>query len=171
MIAYQRNEIDAGPFAELMPGAKFYQLPELPTITFEANRTKYKVTDLQTLNENAVELILKILEYCCVCDDVSEFNCWIPEGTDENHILRITDIISAFGWSAKKGGRNGFALSGKLVIGCHRKDDVLTFDIVKEHAKAIYDYFNSTEAETVSYYGIVLAIVSSQVKMFSEVLK
>ena len=53
-------------------------------------------------------------------------------------------------------------------MGCHRESDIITFDIVKEFAKAIYEYYQSMGGNDVSYYGIIIAIVNNQIKRFSE---
>ena len=169
-LVYERDFIDGGVFANIFPGMKFYRAPELPMKTYETDKGIFKVTDLRVLNEDAARVILEMISFCCLNDDVNEFNIRILPDADPGKIELIVDIVHAFKWSGKKKGRNGFELSSGLVIGDEREGDIISFQIVKEHAKAMRDYYLSLDdKESIPLFGLVIACVQNSIKGFQEV--
>lgn len=144
-MKYTRTKVDARVMSDILPaGSMLYMRPELPKIGFKHDGVLYKVTDMRCLNEQAVSVFKQILSEVCNRPGVEEVSFDIT-GIDEDQVDRITDIVSAVDYEAKKPGRNGYSISGALLVTssttCIEDDEAtLTFDLIKDHAEAIYQY-------------------------------
>lgn len=144
-MKYTRTKVDSSVFSDIMPsGSMIYMRPELPKFGFKHDGVFYKVTDLRCLNEQAVSVFKQILSEVCNRPNAEEISFDIT-GIDEDQVDRITDIVSSIDYEAKKSGRNGYTVSGSLLVmsstTCIEDDEaILTFELIKDHASAIYQY-------------------------------
>lgn len=144
-MKYTRTKVDASVFSDIMPaGSMMYMRPELPKFGFKHDGVFYKVTDMRCLNEQAVSVFNQILSEVCNRPNAEEISFDIT-GIDEDQVDRITDIVSSIDYEAKKPGRSGYSISGALLVTssftCIEDDEAtLTFELIKDHADAIYQY-------------------------------
>lgn len=174
-MIYQRTEVDAGHFIGIFPeGSKFYRIPELPKIEFKVNKVKYAVTDIRLLNEDAVCTFLKILNTVANEPDTEEVSFKIEDDTSEDTIEVIIDILLGISYIAKKGGKHGFESSASFLVSGvsrHETEDckTITFKLIKDHARAIYEYAQEHEQPTL--YELVIAIEEKSREQMAAYIK
>ena len=160
-MKYERIEINAMAFTDILPdGCKMYMRPELPKIEFKANKVTYKATDLRCLNENAVNCFIQVLTEVCNNPDCRNVGFDVS-GVEQDKIDLIGDIVSGIDYSYHKGGRKGYSgYSCFLVSGTEYyetdKSATLTFNIIQEHARAIYEYAKGKSQ--INYFEAIIAV-------------
>jgi hypothetical protein len=170
-MKYTRTKVDSSVFSDIMPpGGMMYMRPELPKFGFKHDGVFYKVTDMRCLNEQAINVFEQILSYVCNRPNAEEISFNIT-GIDEDQVNRVTDIVSSIEYEAKKSGRNGYTISGQLLVTssttCIEDDEViLTFKLFKDHADAIYQYCR--DKDHVNLDECVIAVAQHELQKFTD---
>lgn len=160
-MKYERVEINAGTLTDILPdGLKVYKRPELPKIEFKANKVTYKATDLRCLNETAVNCFIQILTEVCNNPDCRSVGFDVSE-VEQDKIDLIGDIVTGIDYSYHKGGRNGYSGSSCFLTSgteYHETDEgaTLTFTIIQDHARAIYEYAKGKSQ--INYFEAIIAV-------------
>lgn len=172
-MKYTRTKIDASVMNDILPpGSIVYMRPKLPKIEFKHRGILYKVTDMRFLNEQAVSVFEQILSEVCNRPNVDEISFDIT-GIDGDQADRIADIVSSVDYEAKKTGRNGYSLGGALLVTgsttCIADDEAtLTFQLIKDHAEAIYQYCR--DKDYVNLGECVIAVAQHELREFTDYL-
>lgn len=169
-MKYEREIVDSSVFKDILPdGAEMYMRPQLPTIEFEINNTKYKVTDLRCLNETAVNCFVQILNTVCNTPDCKEVS--FITNIDKNELDLIADILTSIDYEFRKGGKNGYSQKSVLLVTSYMYEEtkdgtVCVFNLIKDHAKVMYDYAQSKKK--IGYYELVMAVAEYSYKQFQK---
>jgi len=172
-MKYERVEINAGTLTDILPdGCKVYRRPELPKIEFKANKVTYKATDLRCLNETAVDCFIRILTEVCNnpdCEGVS----FDVSGIEQDKIDLISDIVTGIDFSYHKGGRNGYSGSSCFLTSgteYHESEEgeILTFTLIQDHARAIYEYAKGKSE--INYFEAIIAVHNATFQDILEVI-
>lgn len=153
---------------------KTYIQPKLPTREFEKNKIEYSIPDLRLLNETAIKVFYDILQYVILTPDVDEITFQIKKNTDDKLIRIIMDILLGIQYSYKKKGRNGYSGSSPFLATCiYRIDNMLKIDIVKDHARIIYEYAHpkAEKGETINFEELIIELVEKDHQEFIEWIK
>ena len=171
-MKYSRTEINAGAFSDILPeGAMMYRRPELPKYEFKANKVKYTVSDLRLLHPKGVEAFESILKIVANTPDCKEVSFDVSD-LDEDTINIVTDILMGITYAAAKGGKNGFEINGTfLITGVAREGNIMTCQLVKEHAWAIFKYAHEKvrNNEPINFLDLVCAVSESTLELFKGV--
>jgi hypothetical protein len=172
-MKYDRIQIDPVAFAGILPdGCSMYMKPELPKIEFKANKVTYKATDLRCLNETAVDCFIRILTEVCNnpdCEGVS----FDVSGIEQDKIDLISDIVTGIDFSYHKGGKNGYSGSSVfLTSGTEYLESeegaTLTFTLIRDHARAIYEYAKGKSE--IKYFEAIIAVHNATFQDILEVI-
>lgn len=161
-MKYERQKINPGAFADILPdGAELYVHPEMPSIEFKRNGIKYSMTDFRLLHTPGVEAFGMCLN--TMINDPDARECSIQcNDLDDDTIKIITDIVTGFHYSAKKGGKHGFSIDSNgpvhgSMVEKHGNGDpaVLTFYIADDFARYAYECCRSRDDAQISLCDIV----------------
>ena len=144
-----------------------YQLPD-----YESNKAKYKVTDLRCLNETAVNCFMQILKKVCNTPDCTEVS--FSTDIDENELNLIADIITSIDYEYRKDGKKSYSEKSVLLVTSYmykaiEDKKICTFGLVKDHAKAMYDYAQGKKQ--IGYYDLVVAVAEHSYRKKQNFLK
>lgn len=140
-MKYKRASIDYSFFGTPY---KLGTLPELPMIEFKRGKWTIKVTDFRCLNEHAVLAFENCLLTAATVEE-AEFVQFDVSGVDRDMVDLVSDICLSIGYEARK---RGYSIGGTfLVISCRIVNNVLTMDLARNHAKAIYEYAQSQDSK------------------------
>ena len=129
---------------------KTRQRLDLPKFEFKIDKIKYKATDLRLLNPLAIQAFNIIIEYIKEYPNIEEVRFNVSD-LNKDEIFVITEIITGLSFEAKKGGKNGFTIVSNLIATRFRQSEeegkkIISFELIKDHAKALHDYLNLTES-------------------------
>ena len=171
-MKYSRTEINADAFSDILPeGAMMYRRPELPKYEFKANKVKYTVSDLRLLHPQGIEAFESILRIVANTPDCKEVSFDVSD-LSEDTIEIVTDILLGITYHAVKSGKNGFEMGGNfLIIGVSRKENIMTCQLAKPHAWAIFKYAHekARNNEPIKFLDLVCAVAESALESFKEV--
>ena len=141
---------------------QFSMLPDLPSVKFEKNKTKYEVTDLRYLNQHAIMIFTEMLGRVIDNPNLSEFSVDVS-AVDDDTIHIITDILMAMNIRYRKGGKHGYCgQCNFLVRGVRREttDDTITaiFFLEEDHARWVHEYAQNYKGDNYDYYDIAAYI-------------
>ena len=146
--------------------------PTLPTVTIKRDKIEYKITDMRYLNSVAAKLLGDIIIKAAEHGKMETITYELPEGCDENEIRVIIDIVMGASVTAVRKGKNGWKISTRLIVtGAKRLDNALTFDIIKDHARYIYEYAQENNITELGYHEIAMMIADRTHSEFSEHIK
>ena len=171
-MKYEREIVDSSVFNDILPdGVEMYMSPQLPKIEFEINNSKYKVTDLRCLNETAVNCFMQILSIVCNTPDCNEVS--FKTNIDEDKLNLIADIITSIDYEfcIYNGGKKSYSGSSALLVTSYmykktQDATVCTFSLIKDHAKAMYDY--AQIKKKTGYYELAIAVAEYSYKEFQK---
>lgn len=137
-----------------------YMRPELPKIKFKADKVTYKVTDLRCLNETAVNCFIQILTDVCNTPDCESVSFDVS-GIEQDKIDLISDIVTGIDFSYHKGGKNGYSGSSVFLTSGSEyfetgNNVTLTFTVIRDHARAIYEYAKGKDK--INYFEAIIAV-------------
>lgn len=170
-MKYQRESIDAGALADLMPeGAKLVKQPELPKQTWKKGTAKYTITDIRMLHPIGIHIIEELLKHMCLTGE-HEMTFRIEKECTEEDLDIATDIAMGFGWDAKY--RGGEYLGGKLVYSvtrdeCEDGQRTITLRGDPENAQALQEYYVKKGEKDVSLQELVIAMCDAEKDRFQE---
>lgn len=171
-MKYSRTEINASVFSDILPeGAMMYRGPELPKYEFKANKVNYTVSDLRLLHPSGIKAFESILKVVANTPDCKEVSFDVSD-MDEDTINIVTDILLGITYHAAKGGKNGFEMGGNfLIIGARREENIMTYQLAKSHAWAIFKYAHekARNDEPINFLDLVCAVSESGLELFKEV--
>lgn len=150
--------------------AKFYKMPELPTIELKKDKVKYKITDLRYLNEQAVECVQTLINIIINSDDWGEVG-FVATDMEKDRIHLIADIMQSIRYEYEKGGKNGYSGSaGFLVMGekieGNGKETKVTLHLNEEQAEIIHEY--AQDKEELNFYELVIAVAEEEHRRLVE---
>ena len=172
-MVYEREKVDTSVFKDILPdGAEMYIRPQLPTTEVKANKAKHKVTDLRCLNETAVNCFMQILKKVCNTPDCTEVSFYTD--IDENELNLIADIITSIDYEYCKDGKKSYSEKSVLLVTSYmykaiEDKKICTFGLVKDHAKAMYDYAQGKKQ--IGYYDLVVAVAEHSYRKKQNFLK
>ena len=164
--------MNAGAFSDILPeGAGIYFPPELPKLKFKANKVEYTVTDLRLLHPAAMSVLEMIIN--AVINIPSREQVSFEVGNvDEDTIEIVLVILLNMRFTARKKGRNGFEFGSCFLLeGFDRKDNVITFHLIREHAKAIYMYAHENQKKQINIQDLVFLLTENSRRQLLEVLE
>lgn len=142
---------------------KLGTLPKLPMIEFKRGKWTIKVTDFRCLNEQAVLAFERCLLTAATVEE-AQFVQFDVAGSDRDTVDLVSDICLAIGYEVRK---RGYSIGGTfLVISCRIENNVLTMDLARDHAKAIFEYAQSQDSKdeiNLNIVDMILHIAESMV--------
>lgn len=158
---------------DLPEGVKIYKRPKLPLYEFKANKVKYKIPDLRLLDKIAVNYLFNVINTAAQYQGSDSASFDVSE-LSEDEIRIIIDIVDGFDVEAIKGGRNGYSYNSSFITCGARietvgKKKTLTFNLVKDHAKAIYEF--AQENRNINLCELIVFVVEKCEKEFMEAFK
>lgn len=144
---------------------------DLPKHRFKVGGVHYAATDMMYLNETALGVFSMIVNGV-VADPKDEIQFFADKNISDDKLDIVNSILMAIGYSARKCGRNGFSSNSTFLvhgIKIEEKENgrIVTYHLIKEHAKAIHDYAQEHEGP-LNFFKLVVAV---EQKSREEMLK
>lgn len=159
---------------DLPPGAELIRQPELPMCKMKIGEWKVKVTDLRYLNKTAVNVIEASISYIIATWDAREVKFAIPIDVGNAEIDIVRTICTSLMFSAKKRGvemDGHFLICGAKTVLYEGGGGILTLELIRDHARAIYNYFQQHPIGGNIEYSEIVAIVLDEAEISFALLK
>lgn len=146
---------------QVLSEAKNYKLiagPSLPEIKFKIKNKYYTVTDIRYLNQQAVDIIDKLIQSAAKSDE-KDYVAFNTNGVNADDIQIIVDIVMGLNIHVSTVGRGGgWASMTFLVSECRRAGDILLFRYGIDRHKYIHEYFKKTKKKSIEYKELAVMI-------------
>lgn len=142
---YFEQEVEAGPFADLMPeGSRIVQSPKLPVVTVYLEGEKWEVSDLRLLHPAGAQALDMVVKAVCATG-MREVSFGVEEEMDDDLLRIVKAILMGFEWSSYDKETDKYPnYSSRLVGGIteerSKEGRTITVGINPTTAKAFHRY-------------------------------